>query len=92
MYFRFDDAARAVYIGLGEETHEPVVARTTEEVPGRLMVDFDRSGHLLGIEILDPTLLSRVPGILQKNGISPPYAVRFDKLSEALMPAPATSA
>ena len=72
---------RPVYVAVDDEVD---VARTKQIVPTELMVDLDAGGRLLGIEILTPALLVRVPDLLRSYGLPVPETFRFDKLVEAL--------
>lgn len=77
---------RPLYLTLDDEAE---VARTVQVVRGELMVDLDAAGRLLGIEVLTPALIVRIPEILTKYGVPVPDAIRFDKLAEAMTTAPA---
>jgi uncharacterized protein YuzE len=59
MRMTYDPAADAMYLYLTERAAEgPTVARTEEVTPG-LMLDFDRDGRVIGIEMLS---VSKLPG------------------------------
>ena len=59
MRMTYDPAADAMYLYLTElAAGAAEVARTEEVAPG-LMLDFDRDGRVIGIEVL---LVSRLPG------------------------------
>ena len=59
MRMTYDPAADAMYLYLTERTAgDPKVARTKEVAPG-LMLDFDRDGRVIGIEMLS---VSQLPG------------------------------
>lgn len=47
---RYDTEAGAAYIRL----RAGKVAKTLEERPASVMLDFDAKGHLVGVELLDP--------------------------------------
>jgi uncharacterized protein YuzE len=59
MRMTYDPAADAMYLCLTERAAgAPEVARTEEVAPG-LMLDFDRAGRVIGIEML---AVSQLPG------------------------------
>lgn len=86
MWIEIDPEIAAFYIYLSgsDRDREGIVARTKEVEPGALMLDYDAAGQLVGVEVLSPELLGRVPGILRDHGIEIPERVHFDKLGEAL--------
>jgi uncharacterized protein YuzE len=59
MRMTYDPAADAMYLYLTERAAGgPEVARTEEVAPG-LMLDFDRDGRVIGVEMLS---VSQLPG------------------------------
>ena len=72
MRVTYDDAADAAYIQLADEIGAGGVPQTRpcnpDEVGGMVNLDFDASGHLVGIEIMDackllpPELLAGAEG------------------------------
>jgi uncharacterized protein YuzE len=77
MRVTYDPAADAMYIYLTERAaRAPEVARTAEVAPG-LMLDFDRDGRVIGIEML---AVSRLPG-------AKPMQMAFEILESSDAPA-----
>lgn len=67
-----------IYISF-REVKAGAVARTRAIVRGELMVDLDEKGGLLGIEVLTPHLVARVPEILAEYGL--PRDARLELLA-----------
>ena len=56
MRVKYDASVDAAYITLGDEDRQPVdhsYACDPSEVGGQIHLDFDVSGRLIGIEVLD---------------------------------------
>lgn len=68
---------------VADDTDAPVARTKTIVGPAELMADFDAAGKLIALEVLDPTLLERVPEVLWAHGVEAPEGVQFDLLSRA---------
>ncbi|MGK3949593.1 DUF2283 domain-containing protein [Microbacterium sp. K2] len=61
---RYDPEANAAYVTIGRpiragEAVRQVPVPLPDDLPGELILDFDRDGHLLGVEILGASALLR---------------------------------
>jgi uncharacterized protein YuzE len=60
---RGDGTIEAVYLAVSSRK----VARTDEVIVDHLLVDYDRSGNVVGVEILAPVRLRDVAGLVKKS-------------------------
>lgn len=51
----YDRAKKNLYVYLGSTDRQP--AKTVPILPGRLQLDFDATGKLIGVDFLDPSLV-----------------------------------
>ncbi len=82
MRLTFDGEARAFYVYVRDEDAD--VAMTKPIMQDELLVDYDKEGRLVGIEILgDPRYLAWVPKLLAQHDVPVPEHIHFDRLATA---------
>lgn len=64
MTIRYDAEADAAYISVGPEpapgeSADQVVEITNPQGRGEIILDFDKAGHLIGVEVLTASILLR---------------------------------
>ena len=64
---RDDGTIEAVYISVGDNK----VFRTKEIVPNQLLVDYDRGGNIVGIEILAPVRIADITRLVDQSSRKP---------------------
>lgn len=64
---RNDGTIEAVYVRLSDRK----VARSKEIIEDQLVVDYDRSGGVVGFEILAPVPLSKLTGLVEQPARRP---------------------
>lgn len=60
---RNDGTVEAVYIHLSDRK----VARTVEKADRQLVVDYDRDGNVVGIEILEPVAIRKLTSLVDSS-------------------------
>ncbi len=80
VHAREDGALEAAYVRISEKQ----VARTEELVDSALMLDYDRDGGLVGIEILAPVKMSQILEI--SNRLEPSQRESFEKFVRSSAP------
>jgi uncharacterized protein YuzE len=70
MRVRIDPKADAIYLDLTE--HEIV---NSEEVSEGIIVDYDRNGRVVGVEILDASKKAGEPSVFEKFNLEMPRSV-----------------
>jgi len=77
MKLRWDPEADALYVALLEDGAPP---SRTEQIDSGTLVDLDRLGHILGIEVLRPARTWPLDEIIAQFGMDPDQAAALRAL------------